>query len=110
MYVYQLTYRDEGNLLPIGYFGSWKKARNVMKKYRSTLPGFKEYPNYFILKKVKLDEDDYYFPESCTRSTRLKATWMMRYILYYKAYYGSIISKDISFVDLMKSEKKKEMQ
>ena len=55
MYVYQLTYRDEGNLLPIGYFGSWKKARNVMKKYRSTLPGFKEYPNYFILKKVKLD-------------------------------------------------------
>ena len=34
-----------------------------MKKYKSTLPGFKEYPNYFVLKKVKLDEDDYYFPE-----------------------------------------------
>ena len=51
MYVYQLTYRDEGNLLTIGYFGSWKKARNVMKKYKSTLPGFKEYPNYFVLKK-----------------------------------------------------------
>lgn len=58
MYVYQLTYRDEGNILPVGYFGSWKKARNVMKKFRSTLPGFKEYPNYFVLKKVKLDEKE----------------------------------------------------
>lgn len=63
MYVYQLTYRHDGNVLTIGYFGSWKKARNIIKKYRSTLLGFKEYPNYFILKKVKLDEDDYYFPE-----------------------------------------------
>ena len=45
MYIYQLTYEDEGSLLMIGYFGSWKKARSVMKKYRSTLPGFKEYPN-----------------------------------------------------------------
>ena len=44
MYIYQLTYEDEGSLLMIGYFGSWKKARSVMKKYRSTLPGFKEYP------------------------------------------------------------------
>ena len=34
-----------------------------MKKYRSTLLGFKEYPNYFVLKKVKLDKDDYCFPE-----------------------------------------------
>ena len=51
MYIYQLTYEDEGSLLMIGYFGSWKKARSVMKKYRSTLPGFKEYPNCFIIKK-----------------------------------------------------------
>ena len=29
---------------------------------------------------------------------------MMQYILYYKAYYGSIISKDVWAVDLMKSE------
>ena len=36
MYIYQLTYEDEGSLLMIGYFGSWKKARSVMKKYRST--------------------------------------------------------------------------
>ena len=50
MYIYQLTYEDEGSLLMIGYFGSWKKARSVMKKYRSTLPGFKEYPNCFYLK------------------------------------------------------------
>ena len=32
---------------------------------------------------------------------------MMQYILYYKAYYGSIISKDVWAVDLMKSENKK---
>ena len=31
MYIYQLTYEDEGSLLMIGYFGSWKKARSVMK-------------------------------------------------------------------------------
>ena len=28
MYIYQLTYEDEGSLLMIGYFGSWKKARS----------------------------------------------------------------------------------
>ena len=33
MYIYQLTYEDEGSLLMIGYFGSWKKARSVMKKW-----------------------------------------------------------------------------
>ena len=65
MYVYQLTYRDEGNILPVGYFGSWKKARNVMKKFRSTLPGFKEYPNYFVLKKVKKQWLKIYFSSSC---------------------------------------------
>ena len=37
MYVYQLTYRDEGNLLPIGYFGSWKKARNVIDQHYQDL-------------------------------------------------------------------------
>ena len=61
MYIYQLTYEDEGSLLMIGYFGSWKKARSVMKKYRSTLPGFKEYPNCFIIKKMKVNKDNYYF-------------------------------------------------
>ncbi len=59
--LYQLTYEDEGSLLMIGYFGSWKKARSVMKKYRSTLPGFKEYPNCFIIKKMKVNKDNYYF-------------------------------------------------
>ena len=58
MYIYQLTYEDEGSLLMIGYFGSWKKARSVMKKYRSTLPGFKEYPNCFIIKKMKVNKDN----------------------------------------------------
>ncbi len=33
----------------------------VMKKYRSTLPGFKEYPNCFIIKKMKVNKDNYYF-------------------------------------------------
>ena len=61
MYIYQLTYEDEGSLLMIGYFGSWKKARSVRKKYRSTLPGFKEYPNCFIIKKMKVNKDNYYF-------------------------------------------------
>ena len=61
MYIYQLTYEDEGSLLMIGYFGSWKKARSVLKKYRSTLPGFKEYPNCFIIKKMKVNKDNYYF-------------------------------------------------
>ena len=61
MYIYQLTYEDEGSLLMIGYFGSWKKARSVMKKYRSTPPGFKEYPNCFIIKKMKVNKDNYYF-------------------------------------------------
>ena len=61
MYIYQLTYEDEGSLLMIGYFGSWKKVRSVMKKYRSTLPGFKEYPNCFIIKKMKVNKDNYYF-------------------------------------------------
>ena len=43
MYIYQLTYEDEGSLLMIGYFGSWKKARSVMKKYRS-----REYPKVCV--------------------------------------------------------------
>ena len=61
MYIYQLTYEDQGSLLKIGYFGSWKKARSLMKKYRSTLPGFKEYPNCFIIQKMKVNKDNYYF-------------------------------------------------
>ena len=27
MYIYQLTYEDEGSLLMIGYFGSWKSTK-----------------------------------------------------------------------------------
>lgn len=38
MYIYQLTYEDEGSLLMIGYFGSWKKARSVMKN--GSIPKF----------------------------------------------------------------------
>ena len=35
MYVYQLTHVNGISIKVIGYFGSWKKARQVMKKYRS---------------------------------------------------------------------------
>ena len=76
MYIYQLTYEDEGSLLMIGYFGSWKKARSVMKKYRSTLPGFKEYPNCFIIKKMKVNKDNYYFLQV---SQNLKISYGLRY-------------------------------
>lgn len=31
MYVYQLMYDHGANIKTIGYFGSWKKARAVMK-------------------------------------------------------------------------------
>lgn len=82
MYVYQLTYRDEGNILPVGYFGSWKKARNVMKKFRSTLPGFKEYPNYFVLKKVKLDEKETIRKKQKPRGKKD----LLKKIQYYKGY------------------------
>lgn len=32
MYVYQLTYRDEGNLLPIGYFGSHNACGKMLQE------------------------------------------------------------------------------
>ena len=40
-------------------FISW--ARSVMKEYRSSLPGFKDYPKEFSIKKIRVNEDDYYF-------------------------------------------------
>lgn len=63
MHVYQLTHDHKGSINTIGYFGSWKKARAVMKKYRSSIPGFKDYPNCFEIKKIKVNEDNYYFPD-----------------------------------------------
>lgn len=63
MYIYRLShgYEEENREKTIGYFGSWKKARSVMKEYRSSLPGFKDYPNEFSIKKIKVNEDNYYF-------------------------------------------------
>lgn len=64
MYVYQLIHDSGGDMIKtIGYFGSWKKAREVMKKYRSSIKGFKDYPNDFLIRKIKLNEDNYYYLE-----------------------------------------------
>ena len=41
MYIYQLTHNHDGDIKLIGYFSSWKKARIIMKKYRSSVEGFK---------------------------------------------------------------------
>lgn len=57
MYVYQLLHDDYGDIKVIGYFGSWKKARQVMKKYRSSIAGFKDYPTCFSIKKIRINED-----------------------------------------------------
>ena len=53
MYVYQLTHVRGVEIKVIGYFGSWKKARQVMKKYRSQVQGFKDYPRCFQYRFMK---------------------------------------------------------
>ncbi len=64
MYVYQLIHDSGGDMIKtIGYFSSWKKARTVMKKYRSSIEGFKDYPNDFQIRRIKLNEDNYYYLE-----------------------------------------------
>ena len=60
MYVYQLTHVRGVDIKVIGYFGSWKKARQVMKKYRSQVQGFKDYPRCFKIKKLRVNQDDFY--------------------------------------------------
>ena len=57
MYVYLLLHDHGANIKVIGYFSSWKKARQVMKKYRSSVIGFKDYPTYFFIKKVRVNKD-----------------------------------------------------
>lgn len=53
MYVYQLTHDYGGSIKTIGYFSSWKKARAIMKKYRASIEGFRDYPNCFLYKWLK---------------------------------------------------------
>lgn len=57
MYIYRLShgYEEENREKTIGYFGSWKKARNVMKEYRSSLPDFfrKGYIRWFKMQEWK---------------------------------------------------------
>ena len=59
MYVYQLTHVRGVDIKVIGYFGSWKKARQVMKKYRSQVQGFKDYPRCFKIKKLRVNQVDF---------------------------------------------------
>ena len=61
MYIYQLTHKHDGDIKLIGYFSSWKKARIIMKKYRSSVEGFKDYPTSFKIRKIKVNEDHYIF-------------------------------------------------
>lgn len=61
MYVYHLLHEHDGQIKTIGYFGSWRKARRVMKIYRANVLGFKDYPNGFLIRKKKINKDNYYF-------------------------------------------------
>ena len=63
MYIYRLSHgcEEENNEKTIGYLKKKKKARSVMKEYRSSLPGFKDDPKEFSIKKIRVNEDDYYF-------------------------------------------------
>lgn len=57
MYVYGLFHDDYGDIKVIGYFSSWKKARRIMKKYRASVAGFKDYPTCFYIQKIRVNED-----------------------------------------------------
>jgi hypothetical protein len=61
MYVYRLSHKHCGDTKLVGYFGSWKKARKIMKKYRSSMQGFKDTPNGFIIEKIRINEDNYWY-------------------------------------------------
>lgn len=62
MYIYRLSHeRDYGFDKLIGYYSSWKRARKVMRRYQSGVEGFKDYPNCFKIKKIKVNKDDLYF-------------------------------------------------
>lgn len=63
MYVYQLIYekKKKGFASHIGYFSSYRKARQVMKRYSSELPGYKDHSHGFRIKKIELNRDNYYF-------------------------------------------------
>lgn len=59
MYVYELTYKKPKRgigPMAIGYFSSYKKARETMKLYQSSLPGFKDHSHGFKIKKIKVNQ------------------------------------------------------
>ena len=69
-YVYQLLHKHkveqdtDGSWIcdtkEIGVYSTYKKAMETIERYKH-ITGFKDYPNDFIIKKVKLDFDDYNF-------------------------------------------------
>ena len=64
MYVYNLVYEKPNKgigPMNIGYFSSYKKAREIKKKYQATVPGFKDHGDGFQIKKIEVNRDNYYF-------------------------------------------------
>lgn len=64
MYVYNLVYEKPNKgigPMNIGYFSSYKKARDIKKKYQTRVPGFKDHGDGFKIKKIEINRDNYYF-------------------------------------------------
>lgn len=45
----------------LGYYSSYKKAREIQKKYQSSVAGFKDHSHGFRIKKIEVNRDNYYF-------------------------------------------------
>lgn len=51
-----INHKNDGNEKLIGFYSSWKKAKNIIKLYRSRLDGFKEQPNSFVIVEVIINK------------------------------------------------------
>ena len=56
--IYRLSHGYGDNEKTTGYFGNWEKAKSVIKKYWSSVQGFKDYSNELEIEKMKVNEDD----------------------------------------------------
>lgn len=64
VYVYNLEYSKPKKgigSMNLGYYSSYKKAREIQKKYQSSVAGFKDHSHGFRIKKIEVNRDDYYF-------------------------------------------------
>lgn len=55
-HMYEINEHEEARM--IGIFSSVNKANEVIKKHKK-LPGFKEYPDGFIVDTCKMEEEDW---------------------------------------------------